>query len=270
MKVLRNIDVLKKAIKNISNIGFIPTMGGLHKGHISLIKQSQKKCRQTLVSIYVNPKQFNNKNDFSIYPRNLNKDLNLLKRLKVDHVFIPNTKEIYMIKRKKKITLLESQKILCAKYRVGHFEGVLDIMDRFIKLIKPTYVFMGEKDFQQLFLVKNFTKNKYESKIFSCKTVRDKNKVALSSRNNLLSKTNLNKAGLIAKYLQKIKAKVLKGYINDDYFSVLKKELTNKYKIKIEYLEIRNEKNLQIVTTNNKFRLFISYYIDGIRLIDNF
>ena len=94
MKVLKNINVLKKAVSTISNLGFVPTMGGLHKGHISLIKKSQKNCKITLVSIYINPKQFNKKNDFLSYPRDIKKDLKLLKKLKVDYVFIPETKDI--------------------------------------------------------------------------------------------------------------------------------------------------------------------------------
>ncbi|MDB4279939.1 pantoate--beta-alanine ligase, partial [bacterium] len=170
MKILRNINVLKMAIKDNLRLGFVPTMGGLHKGHISLIKKSQKKCSRTLVSIYVNPKQFNNKNDYVKYPRNLIKDMQLLKKLKIDYIFIPKNEEIYSEKRLKKITLKKTEKILCAKFRKGHFEGVLDIMDRFIKLIKPQYIFLGEKDFQQLFLIKNFIKNKYKSIIIPCKT----------------------------------------------------------------------------------------------------
>ena len=109
-----------------------------------------------------------------------------------------------------KIFILKSQKILCAKFRKGHFEGVLDVLDRFVKLIKPKYIFMGKKDFQQLFLVKNFIEKKYDSKVYACKTIRDKNNVAYSSRNNLLSRNDLEKAGLIAKILQNIKNNIKK------------------------------------------------------------
>ena len=270
MKVLRNINVLKKAIKSISNLGFVPTMGGLHKGHISLIKKSQKKCKKTLVSIYVNPKQFNNKSDYSVYPRNIKKDLSLLKKLKADYVFIPHTKDIYAIKIDKKIKLLKNQKILCAKLRNGHFEGVLEVMNRFIKIIKPGYIFMGEKDYQQLFLIKNFIKNKYKSKIIPCKTIRDKNNVALSSRNYLLKKKDLNKASLIVNILRKIKPLVKEKSSINKYLELLKKDLSNKFKVKIEYLEFRNENNLKKSLSKNKCRLFIAYYINKVRLIDNF
>ena len=210
MKILRTKNDLKEATKKIKNLGFVPTMGSLHNGHISLIKKSKLICNKTLVSIYVNPKQFSSKKDFSKYPKNITKDLNILKKLRIDFVFIPTTKEIFKEKRIKKIILPKKHKVLCAKFRKGHFEGVLDIMDRFIKLIRPKYTFMGEKDFQQLFLVNKFLRKKYKNKIYPCKTVRDKNFLALSSRNYLLSKNELNKAGQISKYLFKLKSSLKK------------------------------------------------------------
>ena len=140
MKILKHIADVRKDVKKINNLGLVPTMGGLHKGHLSLIKESKKKCKKTIVSIYINPKQFNNKKDFSNYPRNLIKDLNLLKKINPDYVFLPTTKEMYKNNNKKKIILMKSEKILCAKMRKGHFEGVLNIMERFIKLIKPKYL----------------------------------------------------------------------------------------------------------------------------------
>ena len=118
MKIITNILDLNKAIYNFKNIGFVPTMGGIHKGHLSLIKNSQKKCKKTLVSIFVNPSQFNDKKDYKNYPRNLNKDIKILKKYKVDYLFIPEVKEIYKNKMKKFI-LKKSEKVLCAKSRKG-------------------------------------------------------------------------------------------------------------------------------------------------------
>lgn len=270
MKVLRNSNVLIKAINNFSDLGFVPTMGGLHNGHISLIKESQKICKKTIVSIFVNPKQFTNKTDFAIYPRDIKRDLIKLEKLKVDYLFIPSTIDIYNFKRERKITLLKSQKILCAKYRKGHFEGVLDVMDRFIKLIKPKYVFMGKKDYQQLFLVRNFIKKKYRSKIYACSTVRDKNNIALSSRNFLLSKKNYIKAGLIANFLMKFKCSIKINNQTKNYLQIIKKELCVNFQIKIDYLDIRNEKDLKEKIVNNNYRIFIAYYLGKVRLIDNF
>ncbi len=270
MKILRTKRDLKEAINKIKNIGFVPTMGSIHKGHISLIKESKLKCNKTLVSIYVNPKQFNNPKDFSTYPRNIREDIKILKKHKVNFVFTPSTKEIFKEKRIKKIVLPSNQKILCAKFRKGHFEGVLDVMDRLIKLINPKYTFMGEKDFQQLFLVKKFISKKYKNKIYSCKTVRDKSFLPLSSRNHLLSKKELKKARQISKYLFKLKLYLKKN--NQTYYdtSTKKKELKKKFNIKIDYFEVRDEKNLTTLTKNKKIRLFVAYYVNKVRLIDNF
>ena len=270
MKILRTKHDLKVAISKVINLGFVPTMGSFHNGHISLIKRSKNKCYKTLVSIYINPKQFNKKKDFINYPRNLNRDLKILKKLKVNFVFIPSTKEIYKEKRVKKIFLTKDQSILCARFRKGHFEGVLDIMDRLIKLIKPKYTFMGEKDFQQLFLVNKFIGKKYKNNIVSCKTIRSKNLLALSSRNSLLSKKELKKAEKISKYLFKIKLSLKKYNKIHNYLLIKKKELQKKFNIKIDYLESRNEKDLSTFIKNKKHRLFVAYYINKVRLIDNF
>ena len=132
MKILLNNRMLYEAIGSLNSVGFVPTMGGIHKGHISLINKSKKNCKKTLVSIFINPKQFNNKNDFKKYPSNINKDLFLLKKTKkVDFIYIPQFKDIYKSKQKSKIILKKKDKILCAKFRKGHFEGVLDVMDRY-------------------------------------------------------------------------------------------------------------------------------------------
>ena len=270
MKIIRSINKLKSTITNIDNLGFIPTMGSLHGGHMSLIKKSVIKCSKTLISIYVNPTQFNKKKDFSKYPRNLDMDLELLKKQKVDFVFIPKTSEIYKNKRLKKIIIHNKKKILCGKFRKGHFEGVIEIIDRFLSIINPKYMFLGEKDFQQFFLIKNYAEKKFRVKIIPCKTVRDNNYLALSSRNFLLSKTNLNKTGLIAKKLNLFKNRVKKNYNYKKKIYLVKNYLTKKYKIKFDYLEFRNEKDLSIYNKKKKFRLFVAYHIGKVRLIDNF
>ena len=197
MKLIRQITDLNKAINKEKRLGFVPTMGGLHKGHEALIKKSQKKCKRTIVTIFVNPTQFNNKKDYKNYPRSLTKDIKILKKLKVNYLFLPTADQIYKKKKLLKISLNKSQKILCAKFRKGHFEGVLDVMDKLTSLINPKKIFMGKKDFQQFFLVKNFIENKYNTKVYVCKTIRNKNKLALSSRNTLLNKKFLeDKASL--------------------------------------------------------------------------
>ena len=269
MKIIKNILDLNKAISDIKNLGYVPTMGGLHDGHLSLIKKSKKTCKKTIVSIFVNPTQFNSSKDYKKYPRDLNRDIKILKKLNIDFLFVPKVKDIYKNKNNKKIKLSNSEKVLCAIHRKGHFEGVIDVMDRLLNLIHAKYVFMGKKDYQQIFLLKKFIKNKYKSNIIECNTVRDKNKIALSSRNFLLNKKNYIKAGLIAKYFLKFK-KLKKKQHKNSILNKIKLRIENKFNIKIEYLEFRNIKDLKIASFKKKYNLFIAYYIEGIRLIDNY
>ena len=214
MKILLNNSSLFESLRPFNDLGFVPTMGGIHKGHLSLINKSNKHCKKTIVSIFVNPKQFNNKKDLKSYPRNIKKDLKILeKSKKVDFVYLPKFNDIYNDQKKSKIKLLKKDKILCAKFRKGHFEGVLDVMERLTKIVNPKKIFMGEKDFQQLYLVKKRLNKKYKAKIIPCKTIRDKNNIALSSRNILLNKLNLKIAANIYKQLVNIKKKIKKKKI---------------------------------------------------------
>ena len=249
MLIFKSINKLNKEVNFKAKIGFVPTMGCLHKGHISLIKSSKKICKKTLVSIFVNPSQFNKYSD-------LKKDLKILKKHKVDYLLLPNTKEIYKKKKDRKIKLSKNDKILCAKFRPGHFEGVLAVINQFLYNFKPKYIFFGEKDYQQLFLIKNFVKKKFKTKVVSCSTVRDNNKVALSSRNILLSKNDINKSSSIAKLLKKIKNLFFK--------------INNIKNIKVEYLEIRNKKNLLKNYNKINLKIFLAYYNKKVRLIDNY
>ena len=270
MKILIKNKDINEALKKVSNLGFVPTMGSLHKGHEFLIKQSKKKCNQTLVSIFINPTQFNNKKDYLSYPKNLKKDLNILKKLKVNYVYIPNKKDIYSSKRKEAIVLKKENRVLCAKFRKGHFEGVIDVMDRLTNIIKPNKIFMGEKDYQQLLLVKKFIEKKYKTKIVSCKTIRNKDKLALSSRNQLLNKQDLIKASKIAKELFYFKIflkkrKKIKPLLQKKIISLKKN-----FNIKIDYLEIRKKNNLKSSLNMKNSKIFIAYFINKVRLIDNF
>ena len=267
--LLNNID-LNEALSGKSNIGFVPTMGSLHEGHLSLIKKSLKLSSKTIVSIFVNPRQFNNKKDYKKYPRNIKKDLKILKRLKVDFVYLPKIKDIYKSKNKIKIKLNKQDKILCAKYRKGHFEGVIEVMTRLTKIVNPSKIFMGEKDFQQLLLVKKYVEKNFKSKIVFCKTIRDKNKLALSSRNILLDRNNLNKAGKLAEDLINFKKKLLKKKNLKNLIFMKKNELKRNYDIKIDYLELRNTKNLKLTDKITNAKIFIAYYINKVRLIDNY
>ncbi len=270
MKILLNNTSLFKILRPFNDLGFVPTMGGIHKGHLSLINKSNKFCKKTIVSIFVNPKQFDNKMDLNSYPQNIKKDLKILKKYKkIDFVYMPKFNDIYKDKNKPKIKLHKKDKILCAKFRKGHFEGVLDVMDKLTKIVNPQKIFMGEKDYQQLYLVKKLLERKYKTKVIPCKTIRNKNNVALSSRNFLLNKSNLNIAANIYKKLANIKKNITKKKNISDFLESQKKELKNNYKIKIDYLELRNENNLKISRSKKNSRLFIAYYLNNVRLIDN-
>ncbi len=270
MKILLNKTSLTKSLRHFSDIGFVPTMGSIHQGHLSLIGRSNQICHKTVVSIFVNPKQFNNKKDFKTYPKNIKKDLKILNQSKtVDFVYIPKFKDIFKNNKKTKIKLIKKDKILCAKFRKGHFEGVLDVMDKLTDIVRPNKIFMGNKDFQQLFLVKKYLKKKYNTDVVGCKTVREKNKVALSSRNYLLSKENLILASKIVRKLINVKKSIKNKKNKNKYLLTIKNDFQKQFKIKIEYLELRDINNLKLTNVINTSRLFVAYYLNGVRLIDN-
>ena len=270
MKIFKDKHTLQKEILKTKGISFVPTMGGLHEGHISLIKQSKKTKLKTLVSIFVNPKQFNKKSDFKSYPRNTKKDIKQLKKLKINYLYIPTFKDIYGFKPKKKVFLDKFSKKLCGKFRKGHFEGVLNVVNRFIEIIKPRYIFLGKKDYQQIYLIKKHIEiRNIRSKIIECNTIREKNGIACSSRNFSLNKDQMKIASNIFYYLSDIKKKIKNNY---SLFNVnkIKKDLIYLGATKIDYLENYNIRSFKkIKRPNKKFNLFFAYYIKNIRLIDN-
>ena len=269
MIIIKSINKLEKEVNFKANIGFVPTMGALHKGHLSLIESSKKKCQKTLVSIFVNPSQFNRKNDYKKYPKNISKDIKILKKAKIDYVFIPQKNEIFKTKKEMKIKISSKDKILCGKFRVGHFEGVLGVINQLLKIIKAKYMFLGEKDYQQVYLIKKFIKNKFSTKVVKCKTIRDRNSLPYSSRNFLLKKSSFFKASEVSNKIKKFKYLVKKNFKNINKLKKIKKDIT-KSGIDIEYLEIRNKFNFTNNINKKNFKIFIAYYINNVRLIDNY
>ena len=271
MKILRNSNQLFKLLKKLdANIGFVPTMGGLHKGHLSLIKKSKKMGLKTLVSIFINPKQFNNINDYKNYPRNLLKDLRILKENNPDFLFIPSNKDIFRKQSKKKIKLDKFHKYLCGRFRPGHFEGVVDIIERFIKIINPKYIFLGNKDYQQLILIKKHIKKKFKTIVVGCNTIRNKNGLALSTRNYLLTRKEKLIGSKVYKLLRKNKKSFTKKQKKNLLISYLKNKILNLGVKKIDYLDaLDTVKNTKFTKRTKKFKLFIAYYLRDIRLIDN-
>ncbi len=270
MKIFKSKHKLQKEILNIKNISFVPTMGGLHKGHISLIKKSKTFKGKNLVSIFVNPKQFNKKKDFITYPRNIKKDLALLKRLKVDFIYLPTYKDIFSFRTKNKVFLDKFSKKLCGKSRKGHFEGVLNIVNRFLEIINPRYIFLGIKDFQQLYLInKHILKRKINTKIIPCKIIREKNGVVSSTRNNNLNEVDFIIASKVYFYLKKIK-KIANKKLSKIKIIDIKKNLIKLGVKKIDYIEFFNLDTLKKPKSKKeKLKIFVAYYLNNIRLIDN-
>jgi len=271
MKLFTNKKKLQKEIKNINNISFVPTMGALHKGHENLIKKSVRGSKKTLVSIFVNPKQFENKEDFKNYPKNYESDFKILKKLKVSYLYKPTYRDIYKFKTKNKIFLDRFSKKLCGKHRKGHFKGVVDIINRLLELIKPKKILLGNKDFQQLVLIKkHIKKNRINTKVIPCKTIRDKNFVAYSSRLRKLKSYEKNNLIRIMKILRNYKKNLVSRKVNYSFLKIKNKLLFLGAK-KVDYVEIIDSKTLKKPKKNNtKFNLFFAFYIGKIRLIDNF
>ena len=150
MKIISDKNRLVKFVNNEKNLGFVPTMGAIHLGHISMIRKCMLQRNKTIVSIFVNKPQFNKKKDFQKYPRVLKKDISILKSLKIDYLYLPKKSQIYPNGVNRNIIISSFEKKLCGKFRPGHFKAVADVIDRFIKIIKPKKIYFGEKDMQQL------------------------------------------------------------------------------------------------------------------------
>ena len=270
MKIFKDKHALQREILENKGISFIPTMGGLHKGHISLIKRSKKSKFKTLVTIFVNPKQFNNKNDFDSYPRNTKEDIKILKKLKINYLYIPTFKDVYGFNPKNKVFLHKFSKELCGRFRKSHFKGVLNVVNRFLEIINPKLIYLGTKDYQQLYLIKkHIKKRKIKTKIIECKTVRELNGVACSSRNSKLNQQQKKIASNIFYYLFNLKKKIKKNY-NLFKIKEIKKNIISLGAKKIDYIENYDiESFKRIKGPNKKFNLFIAYHIQRTRLIDN-
>ena len=267
MKIILSTNRLKNLIFKDKNLGFVPTMGGIHKGHIYLIKKSIIQCKKTVVSIFINKPQFNKKNDYLSYPRVLKKDIKILKKLKIDILFIPNLKQIYPNGPNKNLKISSLENKLCGKLRPGHFKAVVDVIERFINIIKPKKIYLGQKDMQQLRIIKKFFKeNNVRTKVVECKTIREKNGMAYSSRNFLLTPDEKKIGSKIYKLLLKQKNNLIIKKIS---INKIKNKIINLGANKIDYIEILSSKNLCKSNDKKHLKVFISYNIRNVRLIDN-
>ena len=252
---------------------FIPTMGALHEGHLSLVKLGKKSTNgKTIVSIFVNKRQFNDESDYDNYPIDLDKDIELLRKEEVDYIFIPQENYIYPkdfagldeIKSGEKGSLFEGA------HRPGHFDGVLTVVNRLLDLVNPTSVVFGKKDAQQLYLVKEFLANKSNNlKIIEAEIIRDEYGLAMSSRNRLLSKSGINIARNIFQILENTKEHFIQNQDiqqSEDFG----KKLFDENAIEYDYLNFVDPKYFETPDSNReKLLLITAAYVQGIRLIDN-
>ena len=273
--IARSLLNLKKKLNNLKEnqkIGLVPTMGCIHDGHLELIKKCKKLNYFTVVTIFVNPAQFSNQNDLKKYPSQEKKDLEILKKYDVDLVFFPKVKQMYPLGYSTYIKEINFSDILCGKYRKNHFSGVLTIVLKLFLIVQPYAAFFGEKDFQQLFLIKKMVEDlNLGVKIISVPTVRDSNGLALSSRNKLLNARGLETAKQI--YLNIKKIRYLDYRHTKDLELYLKKALKKSGLNNIEYIEIRESKSLKKpknILKKRTLRVFIAVYVDDVRLIDNY
>jgi len=276
MEVYLTTDSLKEALlskRKNKSIGFVPTMGALHEGHLSLIKEAQENNDIVVVSIFVNPTQFDNKEDLKNYPRTLEQDSKLLETINCDIVFAPSADDIYqknIISKKYSFDGLEYA--MEGKFRQGHFDGVGTIVKRFFDIVEPTRAYFGEKDFQQLQIIKKLV-SKYQIpvKIIGCKIHREDDGLAMSSRNTRLSKIHREAAPFIYKTLKmaKLKFKTESATKVDGW---VQKEFRKNNSLKLEYFEIANINTLKTISRKrkgNNYRGFIAVFAGKIRLIDN-
>ena len=267
---------MTKVIKTISNdilsekICFIPTMGSLHNGHLSLVDLGKKTNLKTLVSIFVNRRQFNDIKDFEKYPNQRDSDIRKLYDKEVDYIFVPEEDYIYPSAGIETILPNEIGRVLEGHSRPGHFEGVLTVVKRLFDLIQPSYSVFGKKDAQQLFLIKNMIREfDLDIQIIEGDIIRDKNGLALSSRNNHLSSNAKLNASCIFDTLIKAAESI---YSIKDYEEAIKEGSRNfvKNEIVLDYLELVDTENFKSPNKySKKLKLLIAAYVENIRLIDN-
>ena len=274
MKIIRKTDELENILHSVKDsrksIGLVLTMGNIHNGHLSLIKKAQTDNDFVIATIFINPTQFNNKKDYNSYPQTLENDVEKLKSLNCDLLYLPKVTDIYPKGLIKEKSVTKHRDILCDKFRPGHFDGVTTVVDTFFNIIKPNNSYFGEKDFQQIKYINELVKIKnHKINVISCLSVRDNLGMSLSSRNSKLNKDQLeifkNLAKKISKLIVIIKQRKTKIELEN-----FKKDLSKININKIDYFEIRDEDNLSVTNDYARSRLFIALYIDEIRIIDNF
>lgn len=276
MQVFDTIATFKKFLnKNYQNqkVGFVPTMGALHQGHLSLIKQAKTENNFVVVSIFINPTQFNNANDLKNYPKSLDADLQMLKMVNCDAVLVPSVEEMYpkgAISETFSFDGLEN--LMEGKFRPGHFNGVGTVVKQLLEIVNPAQAYFGEKDYQQLLIIKKLVKLlNLKVNIVSCPIYRESHGLAMSSRNELLTSAQRQEARIIFETLTKIKFNFKKESLKQLY-----KDVETEFKahpfFKLEYFVIAESDTLKpvrkIIKTKS-YRAFLAVFAGNVRLIDN-
>lgn len=256
-----------------ARIGFVPTMGTLHQGHLSLIEIARQQSDVVVASIFVNPLQFNDKKDFQKYPRQLENDLQLLKNVNCDIVFIPDVSEMYPKPPEEFYDFGQLERVMEGAFRPGHFNGVAIVVKKLFDIVKPQLAFFGEKDFQQLLIIKELIlKEKMPIKIVGCPIIRENDGLAMSSRNLRLSIQNREQAPLLYQLLIQAKMMLLKGASIEETKSFVDEKIKQNINFKLEYFEIANATTLtpvNVISQTSNIRAFIAAFLGEIRLIDN-
>ena len=261
------IDILKP----LKNIAFVPTMGNLHEGHLTLIQEAFKKSKHVVVSIFINPLQFNSNEDFKKYPRTLEEDLAMLKKIGVPFVFAPSESEMLDPLQTAEIHLPRIAYDLCGKFRPGHFEGVAAIVNKLFNVVQPEMAFFGKKDFQQLFLIKELVRQLDSPiKIIAVDTVRHEDGLARSSRNSLLNMEDRKKAPQLFQTLSSMKEKAIKKNLPFSEIEAFATQSLNASGWIVDYLTIRSSQSLESpVRDENQLVILGAATLGSVRLIDN-
>ena len=276
MKVVSSVHQLTVLLTNHpgrGSLGFVPTMGALHEGHISLIKKSLRQNALCVCSIFVNPTQFNNKNDFENYPNRLVKDLKLLKKVGCDILFTPSVEDVYPVGlHTSELDFGLLDKVMEGVSRPGHFKGVAMVVSRLFEIVKPQRAYFGEKDFQQLAVIKSLTVQKFKDiEIIPCRTLREKDGLAMSSRNLLLDKRYRAAAPRIYQRLLAVQSRAKNTSVSE-----LRSWIKNAFKkdedLVLDYFEIADAKSLKKSDSWSDFPKHIAciaVFAGATRLIDN-
>lgn len=258
---------------NGTKTGFVPTMGALHLGHVSLIAEAKKNSDAVVSSIFVNPTQFNNTNDFDKYPSTIEQDIYMLEKAGCDTLFLPSVKEMYPegLATKKQYDLGYLETVLDGAYRPGHFQGVCRVVEKLLTIVHPDKLFLGQKDYQQCLVIKKLSAlMQADMEIIICPTLRESDGLAMSSRNLRLTDADRKKAPMIYKTLQFIQQNIRPGFLND-----LKERAANYLTadgFKVDYVEIADASTLELMETwDGKTPLvaLAAAFISEVRLIDN-